>query len=92
MNWFWKMNLLDSRLTTVAPASLVTAKQMIPTLTNFNTLNIYSYSDAALYGNTIQHELAIDDPADANAVLAASRAGCRFMALTLTFSPQQVIP
>ena len=72
VNWFWKTQMLATRMMHVAPALLFFAKNILPTLTDLNTLNVYVYSDASLYGNTIQKELAIDDPGDANAVLAAS--------------------
>ena len=92
VNWFWKTQMFATRMMHVAPALLVSAKNILPTLTDLNTLNVYAYSDASLYGNTLQNELAIDDPADANAILAASRAACRYVGLTLTFDPTQVIP
>ena len=41
---------------------------------------------------TINDELEINDPANANNILAASRTVCHFIGVSLTFNPQQVIP
>ena len=92
VNWHWKTQMLNGRLTTVAPALYVTAKQILPMFPQFTTLNLYSFLDASLYGNTVQAELPIDDPGDGNAILAASRVACRCLGLTLTFEPQRVVP
>jgi hypothetical protein len=40
---------------------------------NATMINVFTYSDATLHGNSVNAELAIDDPADANGILAASQ-------------------
>ena len=92
VNWGWKTQIFNSCMSTVSPALFVSAKQLLTTVEDFNTLNLFAFGDATLYGNTIQNELAIEDPADANVVLAASRASCRFIGLTLTLDPRRIIP
>ena len=74
------------------PALLTTAKQLIAPIRDPQTLNAYDYADVTLYGTGINDELAINDPANANNVLQASRDACRFIGVSLTFNPQQVIP
>ena len=91
VTWAWKVNLLEDRLSTVAPALLMQARNILPSILNVTTLNVFSYSDATLHGNSVNTELAIDDPADPNGILDASRAACRWIGLTLTFAPQNAI-
>ena len=92
VNWFWKMQMLNNRFIDVIPALAVTAKQLLPTIKTLTTLNLYTYTDATLYGNTVQQELEINDLANANMVRADSRAACRWIGLTMTFEPQGIIP
>ena len=72
VTWFWKIQLLNNRLLEVVPALLVTAKQVLPSLKDFNTFRLYALTDATLYGNALQTDLDINDPGDAVAILAAS--------------------
>jgi hypothetical protein len=56
-----------------------------------NHLNVavYTYSDPTLYGNTTANELDMTaDAANGGDFLAATRANCRWIGLTVTFSPQ----
>ena len=92
VNWHWKTQMLNGRLTSVSPALYVTATQILPMFLQYTTLNVYTFSDVSLYGNTVQTELQIDDPGDGNAILAASRTACRYMGLTLTFEPRRSVP
>ena len=92
MNWNWCINMFSTRMMEVVPALLATTRQMLPLIRDINTLNVYTFADAMLHGNTIAQDLAINDPADANAILAASRAACHFIGMTLTFNPRQATP
>ena len=92
VNWVWKVNLLDSRLAPIAPATYTQVKNILLVLTTRTTAGVYTYSDATLHGNDLRTELAIDDAADNTIILAASRAACRFIAMTLTFTPTAVVP
>jgi hypothetical protein len=67
-----KVNLLEDRLTTVAPALLMQARNIIPSILNVNTINVFSYADASLHGNGVNTELEINDAANQNDILAAS--------------------
>ena len=84
--------LLNNQLLEVVPALLVTAKQVLPSLKDFNTFGLYALTDATLYGNTLQTDLAIGDAGDVNAILAASRADCGTIGLTFTINPQPIVP
>ena len=64
--------MLNNQLLEVVPALLVTAEQVLPSLKDFNTFSLDTLTDVTLYGNMLQTELVIDDPGDANAILAAS--------------------
>ena len=66
VNWFWKTQILNNRFVDVIPALAVTAKQLLPTIKTFTTLNLYAYADATLYGNTVQQELQMEDAANPN--------------------------
>ena len=92
VNWNWRCQILNTRLLTATPALLTTTKQFLATLKDLNTLNVYTFQDASLHGNTIHQELDINDPGDVNVILAASRADCRYIGLTITFAPRHVVP
>jgi hypothetical protein len=77
---------------TQAPSSLTLAQVNLRALEIVTTPGVYEFSDPMLHGTTVNTELPIDDPADPNVILAASRQDCRYISLTLTFSPQQVTP
>jgi hypothetical protein len=53
VNWVWRVNLLNSRLGPVAPATYTQAKNILLVLTIRTTAGVYTYSDAALYGNDL---------------------------------------
>jgi hypothetical protein len=91
VTWAWKVNLLEDRLNTITPALLMQARNILPSILNATTLNVFTYADATLYGNNVNTELAIDDPADGNGILVASQAACRWIGLTLTYAPQNAI-
>jgi hypothetical protein len=88
VTWGWKVNLLEDRLSTVTPALVMQAWNILPSIVNATTINVFSYADATLHGNSVNTELAINDPAHANEILVASQAACRWVGLTLTFAPQ----
>ena len=92
VNWFWQTQMLNNRFIDVIPALAVTARQLLPTTKTFTTLNLYTYTDATLYENTVQNELEINDPANVNDICAALRAVCCWIGLTMTFQPQRIIP
>jgi hypothetical protein len=91
VTWAWKVNLLEDRLSPVAPVLLMQARNIIPSILNVNTINVFSYADASLYGNGVNTELEIKDAANANKILAASRTSCRWIGMTLTYAPQNVV-
>ena len=92
VNYGWRTQVFNNRMQEVAPALLVQAKTVTASMRRLDALNVFVYSDATLYGNTTATELTLDDPADANGILAASRAACRWIGMTLTFHPQQILP
>jgi hypothetical protein len=57
------VNLLEDRLSPVAPALIMQARNIIPSMLNVNTINVFSYADATLHGNGVNTELVIDDAA-----------------------------
>jgi hypothetical protein len=91
VTWAWKVNLLEDRLASVAPALLMQARNILPSILNVTTINVFSYADATLHGNSVNTELTIDNPADPNGILATSRASCQWIGLTLTYAPQNAI-
>ena len=92
VNWHWRMMMLDSRLQQEVPSLVIVTKQYLPTLANENTVNVYQYSDCALHGNNVSVSLDMNDAADPNVILAASRAACRYLSMTMTLDPQQITP
>ena len=90
-NWTWKCQVLDTHFQGTVTGLLNTTKQVLPTLSNKLTLNVGSFSDVNIYTANMA-ELVIDDPGDANAILADSRRDCRFIQATYQFAPQNVIP
>jgi hypothetical protein len=73
VTWAWKVNLLEDRLNSVAPALLMQARNIIPSILNVNTINVFSYADATLHGNGVNTELEINDPANpTNDILLAA--------------------
>jgi hypothetical protein len=91
VTWAWKVNLLEDWLSSVAPALLMQARNIIPSIFNVNTINVFSYADASLHGNGVNTELEVDDAANPNDILAATRATCRWIGMTLTYSPQNAV-
>jgi hypothetical protein len=91
VTWAWKVNLLEDWLSSVAPALLMQARNIIPSILNLNTINVFSYADASLHGNGVNTELEIDDAANPNDILAASRTSCCWIGMTLTYSPQNAV-
>jgi hypothetical protein len=67
------------------------ARNILPSILNVNTINVFSYADASLYGNGINTELTIEDAANPNDILAASRTAARWIGLTLTYSPRDAV-
>jgi hypothetical protein len=72
VTWAWKVNLLEDRLSSVAPALHMQARNIIPSILNHTTINVYSYADATLHGNGVNTELEINDAANPHDILAAS--------------------
>jgi hypothetical protein len=91
VTWAWKVNLLEDRLSPVAPALLMQARNILPSILNVNTINVFSYANASLYGNGVNTELEIDDAANPNDILAATRTSCRWIGMTLTYSPRDAV-
>ena len=91
-NWFWKSQLLNNQLLEVCPVLFVTAKQILPSLKNFNTFNVYKLTDVTLHGNTLGAELVMDDPANSNRILPATRTDCRTIGLTFAINPRAITP
>jgi hypothetical protein len=91
VTWAWKVNLLEDRLSSVAPALQMQARNIIPLILNVNTINVFSYADATWHGNGVNTELEINDAANPNNILATSRVSCRWIGMTLTYSPQNVV-
>jgi hypothetical protein len=87
VTWAWKVNLLEDQLSSVAPALLMQARNIIPSILNVNTVNVFSYADASIHGNGINTELEINDAANPNDILAASQTSCCWIGMTLTYSP-----
>ena len=57
VNWFWKTQLFHNRMASVVPVACAQAKQMLPSLKQCNTINLYTFSDVKLCGNTINQDL-----------------------------------
>jgi hypothetical protein len=91
VTWAWKVNLFKDRLSSVAPALLVQARNIIPSVLNLTTINVFLYADATLHGNRVNTELEINDPANPNEILAASQVSCRWIGMTLTYLPQNAV-
>jgi hypothetical protein len=67
------------------------ARNILPSILNVNTINVFSYADASLYGNGVNTELEIEDAANPNDILDASRTACRWIGMTLTYSPRDAV-
>jgi hypothetical protein len=80
-----------TKLSSVAPALLMQARNIIPSILNVNTINVFSYADATLHGNGVNTELEINDDANPNDILAPSQVACRWIGMTLTYSPQNAV-
>jgi hypothetical protein len=91
VTWAWRVNLLEDRLSSVAPALLMQAQNIIPSILNHTMIHVYSYADATLHSNGVNMELEINDAANPNDILAASRVACRWIGMTLTYSPQNAV-
>jgi hypothetical protein len=91
VTWAWKVNLLEDQLSSVAPALLMQAQNIIPSILNYTTINVFSYADATLHGNGVNTELEINDAANPNDILAASWVACCWIGMTLTYSPQNAV-
>jgi hypothetical protein len=91
VTWAWKVNLLEDRLSSVAPVLLMQAPNIIPSILNVNTINVFLYADASLHGSGVNTELEINDAANPNDILAVTRVACRSIGMTLTYSPRNAV-
>ena len=92
INWNWKLNALDTRLQVVCPSVVTLAEQLLPGLKDTTTIDVYEFSDCRLHGNDVRNDLDINDPAAAANILAATRTACRWISMTLTYSPRRATP
>ena len=83
-NWGWKCDVLQMRFQELMAGALNIAKDALNMITH-RTSPVYSYSDCRIHAADITTELAAgpdeDFPAD-------SRAQCRWISMTLSFSPR----